>query len=227
MTEVSKECGIITESMIEKNWAQPLVPESFPSYKMIAQAKALESEGILPSGVMERLAERVKGRIANANSSLQVITSAASLAHQGLLGPVEQIWLRDVNLTSVPPEHIASLISSVTRWVRVRKVSGGDLVTILDSVKSQQLVIYEQSLGRQETKALVRAMESRVEWVMLGEVTLDIKTLTKYKGQGKCLMVDCFADAAAQYIKQLKTWAKRIRWRVIPSVSGHFQMKRL
>ena len=37
----NKEWGNITKSMIEKNWAQPGVPESFPSDKMIVHAKAL------------------------------------------------------------------------------------------------------------------------------------------------------------------------------------------
>ena len=37
----NKEWGITTKSMIENNWAQPGVPESFPSDKMIASAKAL------------------------------------------------------------------------------------------------------------------------------------------------------------------------------------------
>ena len=38
----NKEWGIITKSMIERNWALVLrVPESFPSDKMIAHAKSL------------------------------------------------------------------------------------------------------------------------------------------------------------------------------------------
>ena len=43
-----------------------------------------------------------------------------------------------------------------------------------------------------QTKALVRAMTSRVEIVHLeSTVTLDFDTLTKYKGDGKCREVHC------------------------------------
>ena len=37
----TKEWGIITLSMIEKNWAKSWVPASFPSNKMIVHAEAL------------------------------------------------------------------------------------------------------------------------------------------------------------------------------------------
>ena len=37
----NKEWRIITQSMIERNWAQHRVPESFPSNKMIVHAEAL------------------------------------------------------------------------------------------------------------------------------------------------------------------------------------------
>ena len=98
-----------------------------------------------------------------------MITCAASLAHHGLLGSVEEIWLCDVDLTSITPEHLASLISSVTGFVIIENVSGCDLVTILDNVKSKVLYIYSQSLGSEETQALLRAKESRVEEVQLIE----------------------------------------------------------
>ena len=44
------------------------------------------------------------------------IRAAASLAHHGLLGSVFEMWLRDVDLTSVPAEHLASLASCVTQF---------------------------------------------------------------------------------------------------------------
>ena len=79
--------------------------------------------------------------------------------------------LPNVDLTSVPAEHLASLASSVTGRVSIRNVSG-DLVTFLDNVKSEQLVI-RQNLGSEETQALMQAMESRVKEVKLDKgVTL-------------------------------------------------------
>ena len=50
----TKEWGIITKSMIEKNWAQRWVPKSFPTNKMIVHAKALgESKDNLKNIVLQ------------------------------------------------------------------------------------------------------------------------------------------------------------------------------
>ena len=77
------------------------------------------------------------------------------------------------------------------------------------------MVIRYQRLGSEETQALVQAMESRVEWVELGgKVTLDIRDLMKYSGQGKCSRVECGRDTAGRYRKQLKTWARSRFWKV-------------
>ena len=64
-------------------------------------------------------------------------------------------------------------------------MSGCDLVTILDSTRSHGLLITEQSLSSEETQALVRAMESRVEDVELGyKMTLDIEALLTTADRG-------------------------------------------
>ena len=68
----------------------------------------LETRSILDTGVVENLARRVKGMINNnPNGNLAKITCAASLAYNGLLDSVLEMWLWDVNLTSVPTEHLA------------------------------------------------------------------------------------------------------------------------
>ena len=72
-----------------------------------------------------------------------------------------------------------------------------------------------QSLGSEETQALVRAMESRVERVQLqAKVTLDISSLMGYGGQGKCGRVECSSDTTARYKDQLRTWTKSRNWAV-------------
>ena len=165
--------------------------------------------------MIDNLVERVEGEIRNNLSSLPVITCAASLAHHRLLGSVEEMRLCNVDLTSVPAEHLASLVSSVTGTVYIRNVSGCDLVTILDSVKSRVLDIRYQSLGSEETRALVQAMESRVESVTLyHKVTLGIWDLMEYSGQGKCRKVRCHSIAADRYREQLRTWATSKNWTV-------------
>ena len=116
--------------------------------------------------------------------------------------------LPNVDLTSVPAEHLASLVSCVEWTVKIS--NNTCVVTILDNVNCTNLVIEFQSLSREETAALVRAMESRVRDVSLNnEVTLDIGGLMDYSGQGKCEVLKCWADDTAdRYREQLMTWAK-------------------
>ena len=88
--------------------------------------------------------------------------------------------LPNVDLTSVPAEHLASLVSCVEWTVKIS--NNTCVVTILDSIRCD-LVIEFQSLSSEETAALVRAMESRVRDVFLyDEVTLDIGGLMDYSG---------------------------------------------
>ena len=77
--------------------------------------------------------------------------------------------------------------------------------------------LYSQSLGREETQALVQAMESGVEIVgMWGGVTLDMEmeTLAEYSGQGVCSEVMLYGDTAVRYKEELVTWARSRNWRV-------------
>ena len=120
-----------------------------------------------------------------------VMAYAGSLAHQGLFKPEteEEAWLfREVDLSLVPVEHQISLASCVTAGVTIWNVRGCDLVNIFKGVKTKRVNICGQTLGREETQALVQVMETRVDKVRLGyfkDVTLDIKALLEYSGQGK------------------------------------------
>ena len=178
----------------------------------------LETKGILDPEVIENLARRVKGKQDDFSSSLPVITCAASMAHHGLLGSVENMRLYHVVLTSVPAEHLASLASSVTEHVHIENVHGGGLVNFLDGVKSKVLNIEELSLGSEETRSLVQAMESHVEEVELGGVrgvTLNIRVLMEYNGLGKCREMRFDGRwTKDRYREQLKTWVKSRNWRV-------------
>ena len=160
--------------------------------------------------------------------SVAGITHAASLAHQGHLISVKRLFLDDVNLSSIPTEHLSSLASSVTGGVRIRNVSGCGLITILDSVKSLCLYIRSQSMDSEQTRALVRAMESRIENVMLSEdVRIDIRAVMEYSGQGKCEVVKCFYDSAARYKEDLRTWAQGRNWTVVFDDENFFNMMRI
>ena len=102
----------------------------------------------------------------------------------------------------------------------ITNVNNCDLVCILDSARYEFLCIIRQTLSSEETRALVRAMESRVEKLTLGDVRLDIAALTQYSGQGKCRGMICYMndgqpwhDAVDQYREELQSWAKmRINW---------------
>ena len=233
----TKQWGTIIQRRIERSWGN-----NFPSDQKISHAKllskhrikilmivkicvVLETRGIFTLDVFESLARRVKEKITCPN--LPVITSASSLAHHGLLGSVDEMVLVDIELTSVPTEHLISLASSVTKSVSIWKVSGCELANILDSVKSKVLSIIELSLGSEETQGLVQAMESGVEKVtLLGGVTLDIRVLIQFNGQGKCREVVCYSDTAPRYKEQLRTWAKSSNWSVTRDDDWEFIIKK-
>ena len=93
--------------------------------------------------------------------SLSLTSCAASLAYHGLLGQAEEntcLALKNVDLTSVPDEHLASLLSRVATNVYIHNISDCGLVTTLNFVKCKGLTL-SQSLGSEETRALVQAME--------------------------------------------------------------------
>ena len=160
-------------------------------------------------------------------SSLPVITCAASLAHHGVLGSVHFLRLRsDVNLASIPGDHLASLASCVTWGVSIRNHKDCDLVSILAKVNCPVTIFSQKNLDSEQIKAIVRAMESRVSSVCLGDededddedesspLTRDDVDLTEYSGQGKCevLEVICPVGSAPRYRQQMKTWAQNRNW---------------
>ena len=145
----------------------------------------------------------------------------ASLAHHGLLGYLYDLTLCDVDLSPVPAQHLASLASCATRDLSIVNVTGCDLVSLLSSLKCQGLIITSQSLGREETRALVQAMESGVKWVrLLREVTLDMEALAEYSGQGVCREVTLYNNTAARYREEVVTWARSGNWTVYANGDG-------
>ena len=185
--------------------------------------------GILTLDVFWSLAERVRRMLIEpliGPRNVPLITCAASLAHHGLLGSLDDMKLENVDLNTVPAEHLASLASSVKETIDIIKVKGCNLVTILNGVKNlTMLTISFQSLDREETLALVQVMESRVERVILyEEVTLNIMVLNGYNGKGRCRGLRCFHDTAVKYREQLRTWAVNRNWTVLHDILEHFSI---
>ena len=192
----------------------------------------LEARAILDTEKIERLTEGVRKVItyevmhtrSHTQRLREVMPCAASLANHGLLGSVDILVLYGVDLSPVPAQHLASLISCVTKRLRIQNLSGGDLVSVLTSLKCEELHINRQSLGTEETRALVQAMDSGVKKVVLIEserVTLDIDALTKYSGQGVCNRVELYY-AQERYNEDLRTWARSRNWNVDMKFSDRF-----
>ena len=69
----------------------------------------------------------------------------------------------------------------------------------------------------------MQAMESHVEKVELDcKVTLDIKILMEFNGQGKCREVGCDSDTANRYREQLRAWATSRNWEVTHEIDDWF-----
>ena len=174
----------------------------------------------------EDLAAKIQAKVVNLyyyyTPLLPEISTIAYLAHQTLqniphvewlLWSVGSLILEDVDLASVPAEHLASLASCVEFKLHIINVRSTTLVDILDNIKCIDLVIEKQSLGREETQAVVRAMESRVENVDLRDgVSLDLTTLTQYSGHGKCERVWGYGESADRYREVVRIWAQRMNW---------------
>ena len=174
----------------------------------------------------EDLAAKIQAKVVNLyyyyTPLLPEISTIAYLAHQTLqniphvewlLWSVGSLILEDVDLASVPAEHLASLASCVEFQLHIINVRSTTLVDILDNIKCIDLVIEKQSLGREETQAVLRAMESRVENVDLRDgVSLDLTTLTQYSGHGKCERVWCYGESADRYREVVRSWAQRMNW---------------
>ena len=93
------------------------------------------------------------------------------------------------------------------------------MVSILDRVKCDALFLRreERRLSSEETWALVRAMETRVEEVSLGNMEktlLDVTALIQYSGRGRCrrLYISEHSDDEEKYGEELKNWASDRQW---------------
>ena len=183
---------------------------------MVSQMTKLKKDTM--RGEAESLAAKIRDKFSYFHQArVSEFRIAASLAHHELLGSVNIMSCHVVDLASVPTEHLASLASCVTKYVDINNVSNCDIISFLNSVKCEELYISRQSLSSEETMELVRAMETYVERVVLGgwrEVSLDIRALTQYSGQGKCGQVEWYDETADRYREEVRSWAEKINWKV-------------
>ena len=166
--------------------------------------------------VIKSLAAHVKDNLNTPDTlpNLELIKCAANLAHRGLLDEVNSLLLCDKwnvgDLSTVPTKPLASLASRVKGIVHIDEVTGCDLVTIFDSLNCQELSITSQRLGREETKALWRAMKSCVRNVSLYDVDeLDVEALPEFPELGRNIHFVCGSSTEVKYARELRRWAHR------------------
>ena len=211
---------------------------SFPTNEEIVNAMSLVESGNLQSQVLAELGQFTEKED---NCGLEQISALASLAYHCVLDSVEELYLisnerlcspslfgaynfHPLDLGFVPAEHLQALVTCVTGSVYITNVINYDMTSLLDSLQCKELHL-AQRLNQEETETLVRAMTSRVEIVHLGNrdgiTSLDVDTLTKYKGDGKCREVHCFwidllssgGDRWIEY-ESIETWAEEMNWNI-------------
>ena len=167
------------------------------------------------------------------------IASLASLVYHGMIhGPASLSLYSDsyargsagsrgqLDLGFVPGDHLKALIPSVTGYIEITNISGFDLTGLLDSVNCIMLSL-TQNMNQEETNALVRAMSTRADTVYLGSsegvTSLDVDTLTQYKGDGKCNAIYCYLPNRNKWIGKERTeqWARMMDWSIKKETWDH------
>ena len=70
------------------------------------------------------------------------------------------------------------------------------------------------NLSTADTQNLLTAMVSCVESVqLLGDVVLDLDTLSQYDGKGVCEEVELFDDTDMRHRDRVKMWMEKIDWK--------------
>ena len=107
--------------------------------------------------MMDRLSMQLRENFKRVES-VAAITSASSLAYHGLLTSVERLRMYKIDLSSVPSPHLAALASCVEKEVKINKVNGCDLVSLITSIRHcENLEVYDQCMRYEEAEALLEA----------------------------------------------------------------------
>ena len=97
----------VMKEKIEKSWAPEI--GMFPSDEEISHAKWLEARAILNKDIIKRVTSSFRIRISKGNQA--ALVCGASLAHHRLLDAVAWLDLEYDDLSYVPAQHLASLVS--------------------------------------------------------------------------------------------------------------------
>ena len=146
--------------------------------------------------------------------NLTELLEAARLAQQSVLTNVKCMTLKNIDVSRIPHDNLASLSSIVTDVVWIDTVTE-NISAILENFKCRVLHIYNQTLCSDTTLCLLTAMRN-VEEVGLGtwgcHVKFDIDILTGYIGQGKCRRINAYVDINSR--TKVENWAADIGWKL-------------
>ena len=146
--------------------------------------------------------------------TISVVSSAASFCFHGYITEVRYLILKEVDVSSIPADHLSALSSSITHLLYIDNVEG-DIAPLLD-VKIGNLSISNMELSVGDTLSMVSAMKNiKTLWLgYCGLVTLDMETLSTYTGQRRCDEIWCCHDTKKKYRRELISWTRGIDWKI-------------
>ena len=122
-----------------------------------------------------------------------------------------------INIHRIPPGDMACLVRRTSDYLLIDNVSG-DITPLLRSMERGRLTIRNMKLSTADTENLKFAMEQGPKTLSLGENSyqfkLDMETLAKYDGRGKCHEMSLCGSARSEYRAQAIQWARSIGWKV-------------
>ena len=91
--------------------------------------------------------------------TISVVSSAASFCFHGYITKLDNMTLKEVDVSSIPPDHLSALSSSITQTLYIDNMEG-DITPVLLNVKTKYLIISNMKLSVDETLSLVNAMNN-------------------------------------------------------------------
>ena len=197
-----------------------------PSIAEVRCAAALAATGHLTSVENMRLrnlklpkSEDIRILTSRVSSSGKVVLSNVT----GDIGPLlSSLTCKQLEIYNMKLDQAATC-SGVKDRVWLDKVTG-DIAPLLSSLTCRQLLMTNMELDQAATSSLVRGLQQGVEKLVLHRrVRLHIQTLLEYDGKEGCGEVEYRGDT---YLQEMKTWARRVKWRMYLYHPTYIVMKR-
>ena len=135
-----------------------------------------------------KMAQEIKDKWSKEQwACLPDVEDAAELAHKGILTSVQNLCLKELDISKVEVDKIAKLVAIVKSKVRLY-YSSKVPKNILNNVRSSTLELFQVTLSRNETKDLVTSMRHGIKKLRLNFVDMHNVEFNKYGrfGRQKC-----------------------------------------